>query len=50
MLASVSLVWSCGGDSTTAPVPEPVPDPPGPTTVTVTPAMAELAALGATVQ
>ena len=50
MLASVSLVWGCGGDSTTAPVPEPVPDPPRPTTVTVSPAMAELAALGATVQ
>ena len=50
MLTGVTLAWGCGGDSTTAPVPEPVPDPPRPTSVTVSPATAELAALGATVQ
>ena len=46
-LASVALVWACGGDSPTAP---PAPEPARPTTVTVSPATAPLTALGATVQ
>ena len=42
------IVWASGcGDGATEP---PTPDPPRPTTVTVSPATAELAALGATVQ
>ena len=48
-VASVTLwVYACG-DGTTEP-PTPPPDPARPTTVTVSPATAELAALGATVQ
>ena len=45
-LASLTLWAYACGDGTT----EPPPDPPRPTTVTVSPATAELAALGATVQ
>ena len=48
VLASLALVWACGGDSATAPV-EP-PDPPRPTTVTVSPATDELTALGQAIQ
>ena len=47
VLASLALVWACGGDSATPVEP---PDPPRPTTLTVSPATAELTALGATVQ
>lgn len=44
----VGMIWGAGcGDGATEPPP---PDPARPTTVTVTPATAELAALGATVQ
>ena len=51
-LAGVALVWACGGDSPTAP---PTPsygtiEPARPATVTVSPAVADLTALGATVQ
>ena len=53
ILAGLGWVAGCG-DSTTDPVPPPPPppppDPPRATTVTVSPAAAELAALGATVQ
>ena len=45
-ILSVTLWTYACGDGTT----EPPPDPPRPTTVTVSPATAELAALGATVQ
>ena len=45
-VVSVTLWTYACGDGTT----EPPPDPPRPTTVTVSPATAELAALGATVQ
>ncbi len=45
-IASATLWAYACGDGTT----EPPPDPPRPTTVTVSPATAELAALGATVQ
>ena len=45
-IAAVTLWTYACGDGTT----EPTPDPPRPTTVTVSPATAELAALGATVQ
>ena len=45
-IAAVTLWTYACGDGTT----EPPPDPPKPTTVTVSPATAELAALGATVQ
>ena len=44
------MVWASGcGDAATEPNPPP-PDPPRPTTVTVTPGIAQLTALGATVQ
>ncbi len=45
-IVAAAALWSAAcGDETTEP-----PDPPRPTTVTVSPAMAELAALAATVQ
>ena len=47
-LSATLWAYACG-DGATAPSP-PTPDPPRPTTVTVSPATAELAALGATVQ
>ena len=47
-LSATLWAYACG-DAATEPPPPP-PDPPRPTTVTVSPAMAELAALGATVQ
>ena len=49
VLAAIALVWACGGDSPSAPSTLP-PEPARPTTLTVSPAMAELIALGATVQ
>ena len=45
VLAGVTWATACGDGAT-----EPPPDPPRPTTVTVSPATAELAALGASVQ
>ena len=47
-LSAAVWAYACG-DGTTEP-PTPPPDPPRPTTVTVSPAAAQLAALGATVQ
>ena len=47
-LSATLWAYACG-DGTTEP-PSPPPDPPQPTTVTVSPATAQLAALGATVQ
>ena len=47
-LSATLWAYACG-DGTTEP-PTPPPDPPRPTTVTVSPATAQLAALGATVQ
>ena len=44
-LVAILFTQACGDGGT-----EPTPDPPRPTTVTVTPASAELAAFGATVQ
>ena len=47
-LAAVALAEGCGnGDAPTGPIP---PEPARPTTITVSPATADLAALGATVQ
>ena len=47
-MATVAWAAACGDGSTEPPAPP--PDPPRPTTVTVTPATADLAALGETVQ
>ena len=47
-LVVLGTASGCGASATEPPVP--TPDPPRPTTVTVSPATAELAALGATVQ
>ena len=48
VLAALALALSCGdGDAPTTPAP---PEPARPTTIAVSPATAELAALGATVQ
>ncbi len=49
VLAALALSSACG-DGTTDPPPPPPPEPARPTTVTVSPAIAELTALGATVQ
>ena len=48
-ILAVASATACGDSATEPPAPAP-PDPPRPTTVMVSPATAELAALGATVQ